>query len=313
MAFSHGFIYADHMRSLPIIRTACLCIAFLVMALPHASSAMVQQNDSPETPQLPQFNPETGRYMLFKHVLIRQGADWEARTTITRCIRFTAIGRGFRADSHVVSVDESGPKRLVALLSLTQSIRENEHLIFDLNAQGQIIGLRDENASWQRLVNALQGLRADLPALIDSPSGQKAGARLIDTILATPADQQRAYLAEGFLPVLAMHPYFSKTDQWPPILPSTLEKVTLGDWNEDNISLLLKSPPPVQAPNAKAENAGQTRSEGHMTISRKDGLLLESQRNIYTRIGDSERMAAENWQRIALSGAKDANKCAIAK
>jgi hypothetical protein len=273
---------------------------------------MVQQNDSPETPQLPQFNPETGRYMLFKHVLIRQGTGWQARTMVTRCIRFTAIGRGFRADSHVISVDESGPKRLVALLSLTQSIRENEHLIFDLNAQGQIIGLRDEKASWQRLVNAVDRLRADLPALIDSPAGQKAGARLIDSILATPVDQQRAYLAEGFLPVLAMHPYFSKTDQWPLILPSTQETVELTNWDKDRMSLLLKSPPPAQAPNAKADNAGQTRSEGHMIISRKDGLLLKSQRNIYTRIGDSERIATEKWQRIALSGAKDANICAIA-
>lgn len=311
MVFSHCFIYAGHMKSLPIIRIACSCIAFLVMALPHASSAMVQQPVDQDTPKLPQFSPETGRYMLFEHVLIRQGADWQARTTITRCIRFTAIGRGFRADSHIISVDESGPKRLVALLSLTQSIRENEHLIFDLNAQGQIIGLRDEVASWERLANALQGLRADLPALIDSPSGQVAGERLIDNILATPVDQQRAYLAEGFLPVMAMHPYFSKTDQWPLILPFTQETVELGNWDKDRMSLSIKSLPPI--PDAETDNISQTRSEGHMTISRKDGLLLESQRNIYTRIGDSERMATEKWQRIGLDGAKGPGKCAMAK
>ena len=305
------------MRSLTIVRTVrltriLLVMGLLLMALTFAPNAMARQTDNQETPQLPRFDPETGRYIVFEHSLIRQGAGWQASTTVTRCIRFTALGRGFRADSHVVSVRESGPKRLVALLSLTQSIRENEHLIFDLNGQGRIIGLRDEAASWDRLVKALQKLRADLPILIGNPAGQAVGARLIDDILAKQAGQQDAYLAEGFLPILAMHPYFSKTDQWPLILPSTQEMVKRGAWNQHQMSLLLKSPPLIPDSQA-ADNIGQTRSDGHIIISRKDGLLLASQRNIHTRIGDSERMAAEKWQRLELDETQARSKCARPK
>ncbi|WP_438728613.1 hypothetical protein ACR9YC_00420 [Parasphingorhabdus sp. DH2-15] len=288
-------------------RMACIAL-ICCLSLPVAVFAISPLQGASETEvfPLPVFAPETDQPLLFEHKIAREGKGWQASTIVKRCVRFTKIGRGFRADSKVVAVTDKGPPKLVALLGLAQTVRKSEHLVFDLDSNGRIIGLRDEQASWDQTVTAIKALREDLPQLIESPVGRAAGQRLIDNILATPPDQRDAYLAEGFLPILGVSPYVKPEQQLPLILPATQEQVRLAKLTKDWLMLSIMSQPVDEA---DKQPSGYTRSQGVLRLSRKDGLLLDSERTIETHIGSSVRVSRESWRRLPPNDSQSEQLC----
>lgn len=211
-------------------------------------------------------------------------------STISRCVRFTPIGRGYRFDTRVVDVTDTGPAPLLEMLHIGSAIKRDEALVLDLGASGEIIGVYDLNATWERLVAAAKRLRSTLDQQVASSMARMAGAQLLDTIITMPMGERASYFASAVRPILGLADAIMADSKW--IYPATGETALPIVANGD-IARFAIGPPPSPA----LDSYVASQSEGTLEIG-ADGLLYSVERTIRVSAMGTERVNRDIWERI---------------
>lgn len=242
-------------------------------------------------PQVPAFAPPTDRALLYTYAITRPAGTDIMRQTVSRCIRFTPIGRGYRMDAQVVAISSDAADGLQALLAIGQEITRDERLVVDLGPSGAIIGVQDLNRSWARFEAAVKAMRTTLETRIEDPVARAIGYKLLDSMTDIAPPEQQAALLRPLRPMLGFAGAPMQQDML--VFPATGQAAR-----------------PVSAPDGIARfaigqnEAAQTdapksvTSYGDVAIA-SDGLLLSFQQITRNRVGDSERLNTAHWQRAS--------------
>ncbi|MEM1132410.1 MAG: hypothetical protein AAGH53_05700 [Pseudomonadota bacterium] len=267
-------------------------LVFLGSTVAVSPDLAAQQPASPRvgTPQLPRFSPPINQWLVYRHIIKRPAGATAMTSTISRCVRFTPIGRGYRFDTRVVDVTDTGPAPLLEMLHIGSAIKRDEALVLDLGASGEIIGVYDLNATWERLVAAAKRLRSTLDQQVASSMARMAGAQLLDTIITMPMGERASYFASAVRPILGLADAIMADSKW--IYPATGETALPIVANGD-IARFAIGPPPSPA----LDSYVASQSEGTLEIG-ADGLLYSVERTIRVSAMGTERVNRDIWERI---------------